>query len=137
MGSGDPLPFRLLAGILGVLSIHDFHEEVLALALMFCCYLRPSEPLSFVEGDLLEPVANAGGALACWSLLLHPFEREEPTKVGQFDDSSRWTAATSPTWGPSSLACAAGFRRSGSSVSFRHSCCAAFRRPAVPRARGR
>ena len=87
VGSRDPLPFRLLAGILGALSIHGFHEEVLALALMFCCYLRPSELLSVVEGDLLEPVKNAGLALACWSLLLRPFEREEPTKVGQFDDT--------------------------------------------------
>ncbi|CAK0810777.1 unnamed protein product, partial [Prorocentrum cordatum] len=87
VGSRDPLPFRLLAGILGILSLHGFHEEVLALALMFCCYLRPSELLTVVEGDLLEPVANAGVALACWSLLLRPFEREEPTKVGQFDDT--------------------------------------------------
>ncbi|CAK0885022.1 unnamed protein product [Prorocentrum cordatum] len=87
VGSRDPLPFRLLAGILGVLSLHGFHEEVLALALMFSCYLRPSELLTVVEGDLLEPVANAGVALACWSLLLRPFEREEPTKVGQFDDT--------------------------------------------------
>ncbi|CAK0873426.1 unnamed protein product [Prorocentrum cordatum] len=87
VGSRDPLPFRLLAGVLGVLSLHGFHEEVLALALMFCCYLRPSELLTVVEGDLLEPVANAGVALACWSLLLRPFEREEPTKVGQFDDT--------------------------------------------------
>ncbi|CAK0874630.1 unnamed protein product [Prorocentrum cordatum] len=112
VGSRDPLPFRLLAGILGVLSLHGFHEEVLALALMFCCYLRPSELLTVVEGDLLEPVANAGVALACWSLLLRPFEREEPTKVGQFDDTLPLDSPDFPGLG----ALLAGLRGGGAEV---------------------
>ncbi|CAK0905525.1 unnamed protein product, partial [Prorocentrum cordatum] len=112
VGSRDPLPFRLLAGILGVLSLHGFHEEVLALALMLCCYLRPSELLTVVEGDLLEPVANAGVALACWSLLLRPFEREEPTKVGQFDDTLPLDSPDFPGLG----ALLAGLRGGGAEV---------------------
>ncbi|CAK0829132.1 unnamed protein product, partial [Prorocentrum cordatum] len=94
-----PLPFRLLAGILGILSLHGFHEEVLALALMFICYLRLSELVTVAEGDPFEPVANAGVALACWSLLLRPFGREEPTKVGHLDDTLPLDSPDSPGLG--------------------------------------
>ncbi|CAK0838288.1 unnamed protein product [Prorocentrum cordatum] len=56
--SRDPLPFRLLAGILGILSLHGFHEEVLALTLMVICSLRLSELVTVAEGDPFEPVVG-------------------------------------------------------------------------------
>ncbi|CAK0798346.1 unnamed protein product, partial [Prorocentrum cordatum] len=112
VGSRGPLPFRLLAGILGILSLHGFHEEVLALALMFICYLRLCELVRVAEGDPLEPVANAGVALACWSLLLRPFGREEPTKVGHLDDTFPLDSPDFPSLG----ALLAGLRGGGAEV---------------------
>ncbi|CAK0874827.1 unnamed protein product [Prorocentrum cordatum] len=74
-GGRGPLPIRLLAGVLGALALRGRREEVLAVALMFSCCPGAPELIAMVEGDRLEPVANAGVALSCWSLLLRPFER--------------------------------------------------------------
>lgn len=78
----DPLPYLHL--VLVVMSLLSKNRVSFAAAclLMWTCYLRPSEVLDLHVGDVLAPSSSCPHV----SLLLHPFERGGPSKVGEFDD---------------------------------------------------
>ena len=50
-------------------------------------YLRPSEALSLRKCQLIPPLANGVEHHARWTVILHPMELGQPSKVNQWDDS--------------------------------------------------
>ena len=59
--------------------------RLLLLILIF--YLRPSESFRLTVGHFTPPLITRGSRLYRWSLVLHRFEDEVPSKVGAFDET--------------------------------------------------
>ena len=59
--------------------------RLLWLILIF--YLRPSESFRLTVGHFTPPLISRGSRLYRWSLVLHRFEDEVPSKVGAFDET--------------------------------------------------
>ena len=78
----DPLPYLHLVLVVMSLLRQNRVSFAAACLLMWTCYLRPSEVLDLHVGDVLAPSSSCPHV----SLLLHPFERGGPSKVGEFDD---------------------------------------------------
>ena len=82
-----PLPWVLLAAIIGVLLRRGLVEHAVALLVSFVAYLRPGECDSLTSLQLVAPVAAAGGAADVWGLLLAPVELGNPSKTNSWDDA--------------------------------------------------
>ena len=55
--------------------------------LILIFYLRPSESFRLTVGHFTPPLISRGSRLYRWSLVLHRFEDEVPSKVGAFDET--------------------------------------------------
>ena len=78
----DPLPFLHLVLVLKTLLRRGRVSFAAACLLIWSCYLRPSEILDLHAEDVLAPTSSCPHV----SLMLHPFERGQTSKVGEFDD---------------------------------------------------
>ena len=59
----------------------------LRLLLTFALYLRPSEADSILVKNLVRPVGSKRFKFKSFAIVLHPFERGEPSKVKSYDDT--------------------------------------------------
>ena len=78
----DPLPLLHLVVVIVSLIKSGHVSFAAACLLMWTCYFRPSEVLDVHAGDVLAPTSSCPHV----SLLLPPFERGGPSKVGEYDD---------------------------------------------------
>ena len=91
-----PLPWPLLAAlVMQMLKQHRTHSAA-AVLLSFTAYLRPGEVLHLRKADLVNPMPRQKH----WSLLLHPAERQERSKVGLADESILLDSPLLPWIGP-------------------------------------
>lgn len=77
---GLPWPAAVLVSAL--LACWGLPLHAAYVLLTFSLYLRPSEALSLLVRDLLQPTPN----VPSWAVRLHPEERGAPSKTGSFDD---------------------------------------------------
>ena len=78
----DPLPLLHLVLVIVSLIKSGHVSFAAACLLMWTCYLRPSEVVDVHAGDVLALTSSCPHV----SLLLHPFERGGPSKVGEYGD---------------------------------------------------
>ena len=62
----------------------DRADIAMALLLQYDCYLRPSECLGLTKDHLAAPV---GGRYRHWAIIIAPFELQQASKTGSYDDS--------------------------------------------------
>ena len=91
-----PLPWALVAA----LALHMMRCGVIkaaaAILLCFTAYLRPGEALDMQVQDLVRPMPTQN----FWSILLHPAERQQRSKVGLADKSILLDGQQVPWLGP-------------------------------------
>jgi len=91
-----PLPWALVAAMtMHMMKRHQLHAAA-AILLSFTAYLRPGEVLDLRKTDLVAPMPRQEH----WSLLLHPAERQERSKVGLADESILLDSPLLPWLGP-------------------------------------
>ena len=86
-GSRLPLPFLIVAGMSMALLAGRNASMALRLLVTFALYLRPSEADSILVKDLVRPVGSKQFGFKSFAIVLHPFERGEPSKVKSYDDT--------------------------------------------------
>ncbi len=82
-----PLPWPVTALLVTRLTADGHHEAAFLTVLNFVFYTRPSEILRLRRRDLVPPPPIGPVHLRRWSVLLKPFEKEDPSKTGVFDES--------------------------------------------------
>ena len=87
VGTRDPLPWPVLAGLVVLLLLHGHADMALASLVAADAYLRPVEALSLRGEDVVPGQAGLGRQYKAPSLLLFPHARGQSSKTGQFDDS--------------------------------------------------
>ncbi len=85
MRSRLPMPEAYLWIICGILGFAEHNEEALFLAALFETMTRPTELLYLMCHDVLPP--SSGSGYKHVTLLLAPFEREQATKTGFYDET--------------------------------------------------
>ena len=78
-----PVPWALIAAMCLELLKAGEVTVVGAILLMFTAYLRPGEALHLQRGDLIPPLPGN----THYSLMMHPAERLQQSKVGLSDES--------------------------------------------------
>ena len=78
-----PLPWHLVAAMAVHMLQKNRTVSAAAILLMFTAYLRPGESLDVQSQDLVPPMPGSRH----YSLLLHPAERHQQSKVGLSDES--------------------------------------------------
>ena len=78
-----PLPRQAVMAICGWLMARRQAQMAVAVALAFCCYLRPSELMALRGSHLVPPCSLAN--LPFWGLLLHDSDLGIPGKTGTWD----------------------------------------------------
>jgi len=85
--SRKTLPEELLYAIAGTM-IHRKRQQMALLAvLLFSAYLRPCEGYRLQTCDVVPPVKDSATPARDFTVILAPFEREEATKAGAYDES--------------------------------------------------
>jgi len=78
-----PMPFLLLAALIGMLLSSGEVTMALAFWTMFHAYLRPGELQGLTSANLVRPTSTC----PYWGLILHPSESGVVSKVGLTDES--------------------------------------------------
>ena len=81
--SRPPMPLEVACHLCLILLRHGEPLAGIAIMIGFSLYLRPLEIMSMFPEDIQMPTAS----IPCWSVIVRPFDRLVPTKVGQYDDS--------------------------------------------------
>ena len=82
-----PLPWKAVVLIILELVKANMLLMAQAVALTFVLYLRPSDTLSITHANIVPPAAVSLKHRGLWSVTLHAFEDELPSKTGEFDES--------------------------------------------------
>eukprot|EP00435_Cladocopium_sp_Y103_P021162 s1272_g5.t1 len=85
--SRDPCPFEVACLISQDLVIQGQAQFAAAVMLSFDTYMRPGKICELVHSNIVPPTRGISSKYSFWTLLLHPQERGEPSKVGEFNDS--------------------------------------------------
>lgn len=85
-GSRLPLPWEAVC-LMAKFMKRNMREEALMMLLAFVCYLRPGEVAQLRAKDLIPPVNSRSKAGRLWSLILHPQERGQASKIQEFDEN--------------------------------------------------
>ena len=80
------VPYEIVAMIVNFLLFKGFRQAALIILLVFELYCRPGEPLLLTALELVPPMARSFGE-SYWSLVLHPWEGQEPSKTSEFDET--------------------------------------------------
>ena len=82
-----PMAEEHLFALAGCLLANREKEMALYLVTCFSAYLRPGEGRSLMAEDVVSPAAEGNEAMRCWVLVLAPWERQQATKTGMFDQT--------------------------------------------------
>ena len=82
-----PPPWCVACLMINDMARRGHHACASATALTFLAYLRPSELLRIRVGHVTRPPRHGSSNLQHWSLLLHPYELDTPSKTAEFDES--------------------------------------------------
>ena len=85
----QPLPWEAACLIAQQMCHSGLPTMGLAVVFAFAMYLRPSEMLLCKACQLSPPIRGGGAAHKSWSLILHPSERGQRSKVGMADEAMR------------------------------------------------
>ena len=91
--SRRPHAFSLWAGIAVEMIRRGYEAMAIYLIVCLTTYMRPSEPLSILRGDLVSPVPNVSKD---WHINLFPEERAERSKMYAANDSVCLTTKLAP-----------------------------------------
>ena len=81
--SRAPVPWSLVVAMATALTSQGSWHSAFALLLAFVTYMRPSEVMQLEPQDFLPPEQLVGS----WSVIIKPFDRLVPTKVGDYGDT--------------------------------------------------
>ncbi|CAK0849368.1 unnamed protein product [Prorocentrum cordatum] len=81
------LPGKVKSGICALLIYDGERSTALYVEAAFSGSFRPGELLRAKVGDLVKPGVSEETALRCWSLIVAPEERLQPSKTQAFDDT--------------------------------------------------
>ena len=65
--------------------MHRGRREMGLWLVTFSMYMRPGECRGLSTLDVVAPVTEAAGEMQQWVIVLAPWERQQSTKIGQFD----------------------------------------------------
>lgn len=85
--SRDPCPFEVAMWISYDMVMRGFVSCAAAVVMAFDTYLRPGKVCELVFSNVVPPSKGVSKRYHQWTLLLHPQELREPSKVGQYNDS--------------------------------------------------
>ena len=85
--SRDPCPFEVACVIAQDMVLHGQPHFAAAVMLSFDTYMRPGKICELVHSNIVPPSRGISSKYSFWTLLLHPQEQGEPSKVGEFNDS--------------------------------------------------
>ena len=73
--------------IAGHMMHHGRRDMALWTVMTFSTYLRPGEARGLLTCDLVPPAPSASLEMKQWVLILAPWERQQATKTGQYDET--------------------------------------------------
>ena len=85
--SKDPCPFEVAFWIAHDLLLHGFPSFAAAVVLGFDTYVRPGKLCEITPNNIVPPARGLHAKYGHWTLLLHPQELHDPSKVGRYNDS--------------------------------------------------